>query len=115
MWFAMMFMALLSLIYSSKYLRSNNLSYDFKAEAFSKVGLVFGVLGILTGSIWAKFIGDWWVIEDVKLNGAAVTVLIYLAYFSLNQLLKKKVKELNLQLYIIFCIHNDASIYNGIT
>lgn len=104
MWFTMMFMAFLSLIYSIKYLRTDDIINDIKAKAFSQVGLIFGFLGILTGSIWAKFTwGDWWVIEDVKLNGAAITVLIYLAYFSLRSAIKEKTQRAKLAaIYNIF-------------
>ncbi len=104
MWFTMMFMAFLSLLYSIKYLRTDDIINDIKAKAFSQVGLLFGFLGIFTGSIWAKFTwGDWWVIEDVKLNGAAITVLIYLAYFSLRSAIKEKKQRAKLAaIYNIF-------------
>lgn len=104
MWFAMMFMAFLSLIFSIKFLRTDDIVNDIKAKAFSQVGLLFGFLGIFTGSIWAKFTwGDWWVIEDVKLNGAAITVLIYLAYFSLRSAIKEKTQRAKLAaIYNIF-------------
>jgi len=43
-------------------------------------GLLFGLLGIVTGMIWAKNTwGDYWV-RDPKLDGAAVGIFIYLAY-----------------------------------
>jgi len=46
--------------------------------------VVFGILGLITGSIWAKNTwGAWWT-NDVKLNGAAATMLVYFAYFLLR-------------------------------
>ena len=43
-----------------------------------------GLLGLTTGMIWAQFTwGAFWV-NDPKLNGTAVTLLIYLAYFILR-------------------------------
>jgi heme exporter protein C len=64
------------------------LKFDIIAEQFAKVGFLFGILGIFTGMIWAKFTwGDFWV-NDPKLNGAAVTLLIYAAYFLLRQAVK---------------------------
>jgi len=87
MWFAMMFILLIGLIKSIKYLRTGKLEDDWAAEDAAKVGLLFGVLGIITGSIWARFTwGDWWT-NDVKLNGAAITVLVYLAYMVLRRAL----------------------------
>jgi len=55
-----------------------------KAEELARVGVVFGILGLITGSIWAKNTwGAWWT-NDVKLNGAAATMLVYFAYFLLR-------------------------------
>ena len=84
MWFTMMLIISISLIYSIKYLRTFNLDDDIIAVEASRVGIVFGVLGLITGSIWARFTwGAWWV-NDVKVNGAAVTLLIYIAYLILR-------------------------------
>jgi heme exporter protein C len=45
-----------------------------------ETGLVFATLGLVTGSLWAKFTwGDWWT-NDPKLNSVAIGLLIYLAY-----------------------------------
>jgi heme exporter protein C len=45
-----------------------------------EVGMVFAILGLITGSVWAKFTwGDWWT-NDPKLNSVAIGLLIYLAY-----------------------------------
>jgi heme exporter protein C len=42
--------------------------------------MVFAILGLITGSVWAKFTwGDWWT-NDPKLNSVAIGLLIYLAY-----------------------------------
>lgn len=46
--------------------------------------MVFGILGLLTGMVWAKYTwGAWWV-NDVQLNGVAGTMLVYAAYFLLR-------------------------------
>jgi heme exporter protein C len=53
--------------------------------AFTMVGTLFGMLGIVTGSIWAKDTwGTYWTWEEVKLNMTAIALLIYLAYFVLR-------------------------------
>jgi heme exporter protein C len=85
MWFSMMFLMLASLWYSIKYLNSFDVQYDVKANAFATVGFVFGILGITTGSFWAKATwGAWWVFSEPKLNGSAAALLIYAAYFILR-------------------------------
>jgi len=83
-WFAMFILLVVSMIYSIKYLKSSDLKSDSIAGEFATIGIVFGILGVITGSIWAKFTwGDWWV-NDPKLNATTIALLIYLAYFVLR-------------------------------
>jgi heme exporter protein C len=50
----------------------------------TNTGLCFGVLGILTGMVWAKATwGAYWT-PDPKLNAAAIGMLIYSAYIVLR-------------------------------
>ncbi len=84
MWFAMMVMLTTSLILSIRYLRTNKVRHDIIASEFANMGIVFGFLGLMTGSVWARFTwGAWWV-NDPKLNGAAICLLVYLAYVILR-------------------------------
>jgi len=93
MWFAMMAMMIASLFYSIKYLGNNNLHTDRRAHLFAEMGLVFATLGLLTGTVWAKFTwGAFWT-NDPKLNGTAVTMLVYLAYFVLRGSLDDRDKK----------------------
>ncbi len=85
MWFGQIFILLLSLVYSIKYLRSFNKGFDTIAVSAAKVGMLYGVLGLATGSVWARYTwGAWWT-SDPKLNAALVAMLMYLAYFILRQ------------------------------
>jgi heme exporter protein C len=80
MWFGMLVMLITGFVYSLRYLRKFDEIEDAKAVEAVNVGLMFGFLGIFTGMIWANFTwGSPWV-KDPKLNGAAVGLLIYLAY-----------------------------------
>ena len=84
MWFAMMAMLLTGFIYSIRYLTAFKEEEDIVAVESVNVGLIFGFLGIITGMIWANFTwGSPWV-KDPKLNGAAVGLIIYLAYIVLR-------------------------------
>lgn len=84
MWFAMIALMLVSLIFSIKTLGSEDLAHDLNANEFAKTGFLLATLGLITGSVWARFTwGAFWV-NDPKLNGTAVTMLIYLAYFVLR-------------------------------
>ncbi len=83
-WFTMMLLMGFSLAYSILYLRRSDMAYDAKASDAATVGLVFAAAGLATGSVWARFTwGAWWV-SDPRLNGAALGVLVYLAYFVLK-------------------------------
>ncbi len=84
MWFGMVLLYIGSVYYSIKYLRNPSHALDVKAEAFAHAGTAFGVLGIITGMLWANYTwGSPWH-GDPKQNGAAVALLIYLAYFVLR-------------------------------
>ena len=80
MWFSMIFLLGTSVVHSIRYLRKGNSENDLISNAYVETGLVFASLGLITGSIWAKFTwGDWWT-NDPKLNSVAIGMLIYLAY-----------------------------------
>ncbi|HMH22047.1 MAG TPA: cytochrome c biogenesis protein [Puia sp.] len=84
MWMSMMIFFIISVIYSIKYLRTGSLLADIYALEYAKVGIVFGILGVLTGSMWAGFTwGAFWS-NDPKQLGAVVALLIYLAYLVLR-------------------------------
>ncbi len=84
MWMAMMITFIISVVYSILYLRTNKPVYDICALEYAKTGIVFGSLGVLTGSIWARWTwGAFWS-NDPKQLGAIIALLIYLAYLVLR-------------------------------
>ena len=85
MWFTMFLLMGISFAQSIRSLgTSGTAEHDMKALASVKTGMWFGVLGLLTGSLWAKFTwGAWWV-DDPQLNGAFVTVMVYAGYLVLR-------------------------------
>ncbi len=84
MWFGMMIILGVSVVYSIKYLRNPEPFHDDVAVQSAHTGILFGALGLVTGMIWARFTwGAWWV-NDPKLNGAAIAMLIYCAYLVLR-------------------------------
>lgn len=84
MWFGMILMLLVAVSYSIKYLRSNDLKHDDLALEFTNAAILFGVLGIVTGMLWAKFTwGDYWS-GDPKQNASAIGLLMYFAYLVLR-------------------------------
>ncbi|MFT7276091.1 MAG: heme exporter protein C [Cyclobacteriaceae bacterium] len=79
MWFGMILLFLSSVIQAIKYLRTKNLVYDLQSSALIDTGILFGILGMLTGMVWANFAwGEPWS-NDPKQNASAIALLIYFA------------------------------------
>ena len=110
MWFVMITMLSISVVNSVQYLAHFNLVKDTVAKEASLIGIFFGMMGIVTGMIWAQFAwGTWW-INDPKLNGAAVGLLVYFAYMVLRKSLDDPHKRArisavyNIFAYVIFIL-----------
>jgi len=76
-----LFSAILSLVY----LFTKNLRWDRYQVAAIEVSLVFFLITIALGSIWARPAWNTWWTWDPRLTTAAITELVYLAYFMLRQ------------------------------
>jgi len=86
MWFTMMIAFCISFYNSIRYLSGENLLHDRKAETATSVGLLFGICGLITGSLWARFTwGTWWTFAEPRMNLSAMGMLIFVAYFILRQ------------------------------
>ncbi len=88
MWFVLMFGALVAAYHSVRYLSNGRDVHDVRAEQAVWVALAFGLLGIVTGMVWARFTwyvgtGKWWN-NDPKQVMAAVEVLIFAGYLVLR-------------------------------
>lgn len=103
-WFAMLFMMGYSVVYAIKHLSKNDLQSDIISDQAAQTGLFFALPGLLTGCMWAKFTwGTWWTFQDPKLNGVAIAVLIYLAYFILRSSIEDEQKRARISaVYNIF-------------
>lgn len=103
MWFSMIILLFVSVVYSILFLSGFKLKNDLIADESATVGMLFGVCGLLTGMIWAKYTwGAYWV-NDAKLNGAAATMLVYAAYFLLRNSIEDEQKRARISsVYSIF-------------
>lgn len=80
MWFVMVLLLGMSAYHSFKYLKTKRLDHDIYAAQLVYVSLFFGLMGLVSGMIWAKFTwGAYWS-NDPKQNASAVAMLIYLGY-----------------------------------
>ncbi len=103
MWFGMILLFIGSLVNAIKYLSSNSLKHDIRSEAYASIGILFGILGIVTGMLWARYTwGDYWS-GDPKQNGAAISILIYAAYFVLRSSFEDEIQRARISsVYNIF-------------
>ena len=93
MWLAMYTMLLVSLVYSIRFLRSNDLRDDVHAREAAKVGIFFGLLGLSTGILWSRVAWystlpdndfDAWWSWDPKQTSVLVAIIIFAAYLVLR-------------------------------
>lgn len=106
MWMAMFSMFTVSFYYSIRYLHKPNLKFDIKAESAAKVAMAFGVCGLMTGSMWARFTwGTWWTFAEPKMNLAALAMMIYVAYLVLRSAFDDEDKRARISaVYNIFAV-----------
>lgn len=84
LWFGMLIILFVSMIYSIVYLVTRKSKYDYISLSLTQVGILYGILGLVTGAIWATWTwGEPWS-GDVKQNMSAIAILIYLAYLVLR-------------------------------
>lgn len=95
-----------ALLLSLFYLTSKNLKYDSIAASVIEVSLVFSMVNIITGSIWARIIwGIWWT-WDYRLTSALVCILIFSGYLMLRRAIDEPTQRARLSsaLCIFGCV-----------
>ncbi len=76
---------LVSAVAGAVYLRTKKPAWDVAGIAGIEIGLVFTLIGIVSGSIWARPIWNTWWTWDPRLTTTTIMELIYLAYLMLRQ------------------------------
>ncbi|MEZ4948869.1 MAG: cytochrome c biogenesis protein CcsA [Saprospiraceae bacterium] len=84
LWFAMFTLFTLGVISSIRYLINKNPEHEYKAVSFTSVGMLFGILGLITGAIWAQYTWNKAWSWDIKQTMTAIVLLIYGAFFVLR-------------------------------
>ncbi|WNJ17432.1 cytochrome c biogenesis protein CcsA [Pontibacter sp. G13] len=103
MWFALQVLMAISLFHSIRLLRlldpdnpstANPMEADIKAREAAYAGVIFNILGLLTGIIWSRVtwgaampatnFSAWWGWDPTQVS-ALIALLIYLAYFLLRR------------------------------
>jgi len=103
MWFGMILLFVASCFYAVLYLIGGHIDHDRRSVEFANAGIIFGMLGLTTGMLWANFTwGSFWH-GDPKQNTSAIALLIYLAYFVLRGSLEQTEQKARLSaVYNIF-------------
>lgn len=82
--YAMQLAFVLTGIVSALYLWLRDARLDAFAEASAEIGLVFGLIVIITGPIWGKPVwGTWWAWEP-RLTFTLIELLVFTGYFALR-------------------------------
>jgi heme exporter protein C len=76
---------LVSAVAGIMYLRKGDLRWDVIGYAAIEISLVFFLVAIIMGSIWARPIWNTWWTWDPRLTTAAIVELIFAAYLLLRQ------------------------------
>ncbi len=84
---------LIAAITGGVYLKTSDLKWDTVSLAAVELGLVFSLINIVSGSIWARPIWETWWTWDPRLVTATVMELIYAAYLMLRQGLENPVRR----------------------
>lgn len=84
-----MFGSFVAMVASVVYLTSRNLKADSVAASVAEVGLVFGIVNLATGMIWARIIwGIWWA-WDARLTFMLISCLMYTGYLMLRRVIEE--------------------------
>ncbi len=79
---------------SVAFLRGRKQKWDIRAASSAEAGVVFTLITILTGAIWAKSSwGTWWVWWDAQLQATFVLFLLYSGYLLLRKMLPENEKS----------------------
>jgi heme exporter protein C len=63
------------------YLRTGDRSWDMRSYVAIHLGLIFGIAGLISGSIWAKASwGHWWVWNEPTLVSFLIVLLLFATY-----------------------------------
>src|ERR1700733_10086745 len=64
-----------------QYLRTGDRRWDMRSYVAIHMALIFGVIGLITGSIWAKASwGHWWVWNEPTLVSFLIVLLLFCTY-----------------------------------
>lgn len=104
MWFGMMILLFVSWICSIMYLFNYKTQLHIYSSELTKTGIVMAMAGLFTGMLWGYSTWGYpWDRGDPKLNGVAIGLSMYLAYWVLQRSIEDETKKARLSaVYNVF-------------
>ncbi len=76
---------LMAMFFAVRYLMTRSLDNDIKSFHANQAGMVFAILALVTGSIFARYTwGFWWSWNEIRMTSIFIMVLMYGGYFALR-------------------------------
>ncbi len=99
---------LVAAITSVLFLIKGNFQYDFKSLSAVEIGLYFTIIGVISGSIWARPAWNTWWTWDPRLTTTSIMALIYIGYIFLRKSLDDPAKRSRIA--AVYCILGFFSV-----
>lgn len=89
-------------------LRSHEVKWDIYARSAAEIGVVFALLVLITGSIWARATWGWYWVWEPRLTTSLALFLVYVTYLLLRQAIEEP--ESKARLAAVFGIVGFVSV-----
>ncbi|MFA0823580.1 MAG: cytochrome c biogenesis protein [Methanomethylovorans sp.] len=70
-------------------LRSHDVKWDIYARSAAEIGVIFAMLVLITGSIWARATWGWYWVWEPRLTTSLALFLVYATYLLLRQAIEE--------------------------
>ena len=91
--------------YSLKYVRTREGRFDDIAVAAGEVAVLFGIMGLVTGSVWAKVAWEKWWVWDARLTTSLILWMTMLGYVLVRKYGGQGAERLAAGLAIFACVN----------
>ncbi len=76
---------LMAMFFAVRYLMTRSIDHDIKSFRANQAGMVFAILALVTGSIFARYTwGFWWNWGEIRMTSMFIMTLMYGGYFALR-------------------------------